>query len=166
MDVLEIPVIKKAFRILPMRRKGLGLHDIGEEEKTFKLCKIMNKTSVKGRNLQLNLHDGHNILLKITDPNNTVEDIYKTHDVLKIGIPDSEILGHIPFNVSVLAIIENGKHVGRWGEVVAVEEAKTSRSLIVTLKDLEDNQFNTIIDYVFPIGKDKPWISLPEDAKK
>ena len=48
MDVLDIPIIKKSYRILPMRRRGLGLHVIDGEEKDFKLCKIMNKTVVKG----------------------------------------------------------------------------------------------------------------------
>jgi len=165
MDVLEIPFINKAYRILPMRRKGLGLHNIDEEEKSFKLCKIMNKTYLRGGNLQLNLHDGYNILLKINDPNSAVEDVYKTHDVLKIGIPGSEILDHLTFNVGVLAIVENGKHVGRWGEIVAIEKRETFHPSIITLKDLEDNQFETILDYVFPIGKDEPLISLPKKVK-
>ena len=33
----------------------------------------------------------------------------------------------------------------------------------VTLKDSKGNQFETIVDYVFPIGKGEPWITLPEE---
>jgi len=166
MDVVEIPIIKKAFRILPIRRKRLGLHVIGEGEKGFKLSKIMNKTNVSGGNLQLNLHDGRNILLKIVDSKNMVDDVYKTHDVLKIGIPSSEIVSHLTFSTGVLAIVEDGKNVGRLGEIMAIETGGSSRPSIVTLKDIEDDQFKTIIDYVFPVGKDELWISLPEEVKE
>jgi small subunit ribosomal protein S4e len=166
MDVVEIPIIEKSFRILPIHRKGWGLHPIGDEEKGFKLCKIMNKTNVKGGNLQLNLHDGRNILLNIGDPENMGKDVYKTHDVLKIGIPRSEILNHLPFDVGVLAIVENGKNRGRRGEVVAIEKGEAPHQSIVTLRDLEGDQFKTVLDYVFPVGKDEPWISLPEEAKE
>ena len=165
MDVIEIPVIKKAFRILPIRSKGLGLHAIGGKEKGFKLCKIINKKNVRGGNLQLNLHDGRNILLKNTNSEDMVEDVYKTRDVLKIGIPSSEILSHLTLSVGALAIVENGKNRGRLVEIVAIEKRRGSHPAIVTLKDMENNQFNTILDYVFIVGKDEPWISLPEEVK-
>jgi ribosomal protein S4E len=34
------------------------------------------------------------------------------------------------------------------------------------LKDSENNEFKTILDYVFPIGTNTPWISLPEEVKQ
>ncbi|MCK5625559.1 30S ribosomal protein S4e, partial [Candidatus Bathyarchaeota archaeon] len=161
MDVLDIPIIKKSYRILPMRRRGLGLHVIDGEEKDFKLCKIMNKTVVKGGISQLNLHDGRNILLRKSDPEKITEDILKTHDVLKIDVPDSQILDHLSFDVGVFAIVENGKNIGRWGEIIDIEKKEALRPSIVTLKDSNDDQFKTILDYVFPVGKTEPWISLP-----
>ncbi len=166
MDVLDIPIIKKSYRILPMRRRGLGLHVIDGEEKDFKLCKIMNKTVVKGGISQLNLHDGRNILLRKSDPEKITEDILKTHDVLKIDVPDSQILDHLSFDVGVFAIVENGKNIGRWGEIIDIEKKEALRPSIVTLKDSNDDQFKTILDYVFPVGKTEPWISLPEEIKQ
>jgi len=41
----------------------------------WKLCRIQNKTIVKGKKVQLNLHDGKNKLVE--------KDEYKTGDVLK-----------------------------------------------------------------------------------
>lgn len=166
MDVLDIPIIKKSYRILPMRRRGLGLHVIDGEEKDFKLCKIMNKTVVKGGISQLNLHDGRNILLRKSDPEKITEDILKTHDVLKIDVPDSQILDYLSFDVGVFAIVENGKNIGRWGEIIDIEKKEALRPSIVTLKDSNDDQFKTILDYVFPVGKTEPWISLPEEIKQ
>ena len=66
MDVISIPEMKKTYRILPSE-KGLFLHSIGSEEALFKLCRIENKTVIKGGRLQLNLHDGRNILVQVED---------------------------------------------------------------------------------------------------
>ena len=66
MEVVEIPEVEKIFRILPSK-KGLILHPIPKDEATFKLCRIENKTTVDGGHIQLNLHDGSNILVKVAD---------------------------------------------------------------------------------------------------
>lgn len=160
MDVLEIAAVNKAYRLLPSPEKGLVLHNIDGEERGFKLCKIVNKTSVKKGHLQLNLHDGRNILVKVTDPHHREEDIYTVSDLLKIKIPDSEILGHLKFDEGILAIVTEGKNRGRWGRVVKIGREVGSYSRTITLQDDKENQFETIIDYVFPIGKGEPWISL------
>jgi small subunit ribosomal protein S4e len=159
MDVIEIPKINKAFRLLPVPKKGLILHPINGEEKEYKLCKILNKNIVKKGYLQLNLHDGKNILIKTTDP---IEAVYSTSDLLKIKIPHLEILEHLTFGEDVLALLIGGKNSGRFGKIVKIMREKGSFLTTVTLVDDENTQFKTILDYVFPIGKDEPWISLPE----
>jgi small subunit ribosomal protein S4e len=58
MDVLSIDRINKHYRILPDSHYGLILHEITEAESTFKLCRITQKTTIKGGHIQLNLHDG------------------------------------------------------------------------------------------------------------
>jgi small subunit ribosomal protein S4e len=70
MDVLSIPKTKKYYRILPDSHYGLILHEITEDESTFKLCRIAGKTTIKGGHIQLNLHDGRNILIYVKDPKN------------------------------------------------------------------------------------------------
>lgn len=159
MDVIEISKINKAFRLLPASKKGLILHPINGEEKAFKLCKIRNKSIVKKGYLQLNLHDGKNILIKTADP---IGHIYSTSDLLKIKIPTLEILTHLKFSEDVLALVIGGKNIGRFGRIVKIMREKGSFLTTVTLQDNENIQFKTILDYVFPIGKDEPWISLPE----
>ncbi|MGC9345552.1 MAG: 30S ribosomal protein S4e, partial [Candidatus Bathyarchaeales archaeon] len=94
MDVISIPEIDKCFRILPSS-KGLILHPIDKEEANFKLCRIENKTLVKNGHLQLILHDGSNIPVKVADPKNLQEDVYKTLDTLQISLPERQILQHI-----------------------------------------------------------------------
>lgn len=166
MDVIEIPEMVKAYRLLPTPKKRLTLHDINVEEQDFKICKIINKVNIKGADIQLNLHDGRNIVIRIADPKQPKEDVYKTRDVLKIKIPQSEILDHLTFQEGISALIENGKNMGRWGEIVNIEHRIASHPSIVTLKDLEGNEFKTIVDYVFPVGTDAPWISLHERVEE
>jgi small subunit ribosomal protein S4e len=163
MDVIAFPLLDKAYRVIPAPRKGLILHPITGEEREFKLCQIVNKTSVKGGHLQLNLNDGRNILLKVSDPGNPVEDIYETHGTLKIQVPTTEIADYVNLTEGVLAVITGGKNIGHWGEVVEIDEVEGTHSPTITLKGEGDDQYKTIIDYVFPIGKGMPWISIPED---
>ena len=163
MDVISIPAIEKAYRLLPSE-KGLILHSIGAEKAQFKLCRIENKSIVKGGHVQLNLHDGRNVLVELNDPKNPEEDVYRTLDVLKVGVPNQEILEHTNLAKGVPAIIVGGKNIGRHGNIVAFEErpGQKRRNLLATVEDKDGNRFQTTIDLVFAVGDKKPWITLPE----
>jgi small subunit ribosomal protein S4e len=163
MDLIEIPDAESYYRLLPSQ-KGLTLHPVDRDEAVFKLCRVENKTSMKGDTYQLNLHDGRNI---VVDNNETEEQKYiasdlKTHDVLKMGVPKPELLDHLSFDVGSYAIVTGGKNIGRHGKVVTVDRGHGLRPKIVTLEDVSDNSYQTILEYVFPVGLEEPWISLPE----
>lgn len=164
MDVIEIVTSNQNFRLIPYPVKHMILHPISKEEASYKLVRIENKTTVKNGHIQLNLHDGRNILVQVSDPTNPTEDVYKTFDVLKIAIPEQQILDHYKFEVGALAIIVDGRNVGRVGKIVEVTEMFKRRLNIVTLEDKNGDRFQTIQDYIFIIGRDKPEISLPEGA--
>ena len=163
MDVVEIQTAEKAYRIIPMLGRGLALHPIDGEEKNFKLCKIENKTTIRGGKIQLNLHDGRNILVLVKDPKRRDEDIYKTSDVLKVSIPSQEILGHLPFAEGVVALVTGGKNIGRLGKVLRIERQPGPHPTVVTLQGKNGDQFQTTLDFVFAVGADQPWIALPEE---
>jgi small subunit ribosomal protein S4e len=159
MDVIEFPTIQKIYRVLPSTNKGLSLCAITDQEKDFKLCQIINKTCVKGGHIQLNLNDGRNLLIRVKDPQDPQEETYQTYDTLKIQLPDSERLDSLKFEEGSLAIVTDGKNIGRWGQIVEIEKQGRQKETI-TLRNEEDQQFKTIRDYVFPIGKGMPWISM------
>ena len=163
MDVISIPAIEKAYRVLPSE-KGLVLHSIDVDEAEFKLCRIENKSIVKGGHVQLNLHDGRSVLVQLNDPRNPEEDVYKTLDILKISIPNQEILERTNLAKGVPAIIFGGKNIGRHGNIAAFEKrpSQKRRNLLATIEDKDGNRFQTTIDLVFAVGNKKPWISLPE----
>ena len=163
MDVVSIPEAEKIYRVLPSE-KGLFLHPIGKEEAKFKLCRIENKNVVKDGHVQLNLHDGRNVLIRVENPKNPKEDIYQTLNTLKIRIPDQEIVGHAKLAKGALAMIVEGKNAGKYGKIVSIEErpSQKRRDSLVTIEDKSGNRFQTILDFVFVLGEAESLISLPE----
>lgn len=163
MDVVSIPEIEKAYRIIPSR-KGLILHQIEGETSEFKLCRIENKTLVDGGHMQLNLHDGRNVIIQVKDPKDPEEDLYKTLDTIKLNIPSQEIAGYIKLAKGASVIIIGGKHVGRYGKIFSIEEkmGQKRRTLLVTIEDRKGERLQTLLDFIFVIGEDQPSISLPE----
>ncbi len=160
MDVLSIERMDKYYRILPDSHYGLILHEISKEESNFKLCRISNKTTVKGGHVQLNLHDGRNILIKVEDSRNPKEDIYKRMDVLKITVPEQEILKLLKFKEGNLAIIVSGKNIGQMGKIIVISKRFGPNASTVSIQ--RDGELTeTLYDYTFVIGENQPEISLP-----
>ncbi|MBD3228862.1 MAG: 30S ribosomal protein S4e [Candidatus Lokiarchaeota archaeon] len=160
MDVLEIVPLKKYYRLLPIPLHGLTVQEIDEDEKDFKLCRIENKTILKKGKIQLNLHDGRNIIMPVKDPENPEEDVYKTQDVLKISLPDQEILEHLEFDENVLSIIVAGKNLGYVGKVLEIERREGPYQNIIRVQS-KDEELQTALEYAFMVGVDKPIITLP-----
>ncbi|MEM1513633.1 MAG: 30S ribosomal protein S4e [Candidatus Thermoplasmatota archaeon] len=149
MDVITILPLNESYRVLIDSRGMLRLVKIEEEMAKWKLCRIENKTTIRGGKTQLNLHDGRNIIVN--------EDKYKTGDTLKISIPKQEIIEHIPLQEGYLGLITGGSHKGKIGKIKRVIVTKSPLPNIVEL-----DGFSTIKDYVFPVGKDESLIKLPE----
>jgi len=163
MDVISIPDIAKSYRVLPSY-KGLILNEIGNEESKFKISRIEDKTVIGNGNIQLHLHDGSNIVVKIADPKNPQEDVYETLDTLKISLPEGQMIGHTKMKEKDYALITGGKNIGKRGRIIEIEkaEAKKRRNALVTIQDDEGKRYQTILDFVFAIGETQPLISLTE----
>ena len=163
MDVVSIPSVEKSYRVLPSE-KGLFLHSIGKDEAGYKLCRIEDKTVLSAGHVQLNLHDGRNVTIKVKDATKPEEDVYGTLDTIKIGLPSQEILGHFKLAEGAPALIVGGKNIGKHGKIVAVErrEVQKRKDSLITIEDGRGNHFQTTVEYVFAIGDAKPHIALPE----
>jgi len=150
MDIVSIPKLKKNYRLVPFRG-GITLIEISKKESSVKLCRINNKSHIKGGLLQLNLHDGRNILVK--------KDKYKTGDSLLIELPSQKILEHVKMHPGNVAVITGGQNTGK---IVEIKEVITTRSRepnkIVCKSGKEE--FTAIKDYVFVIGYKNPVIKI------
>ena len=152
MDVISIPKMKKDYRILFNQRGKLTLVPINSKEANWKLCRIENKKIIKGKQIQLNLHDGRNKIIK--------KDEYKTGDVLKIEFKDQKISETYKFDKGNISMITGGSHIGEVANIEDIEIITSSKPNLVKMKGKTD--FSTLQEYVFPIGKTKSVIELPE----
>ncbi|MGC8584821.1 MAG: 30S ribosomal protein S4e [Thermoplasmata archaeon] len=150
MDVLSIPSINRYYRILYDIKGRMMLTEIPKEDSTWKLLKIENIRVVKDKKYQYNFHDGKNIQMN--------ERQYKTGDALKINLENREILEHIPLEENTYAFITGGQNVGRIARIDQYLKTRSSTPNIVRFKE----GFETISDFVFPVGTVKPLIKLPE----
>ncbi len=152
MDVISIPETGEHYRMLFDSKGRLTLTQIDAERAKWKLVRINNKTYVRGGKVQLNLHDGRNILVE------REKDVYKTGDVLKISIPEQKILRHIEMKAGNKAIIIGGSHGGSLGTIKKYEVMRGPEPNRVSFEE----GFSTIKDYVFVVGTDTPEIKIPE----
>jgi len=152
MDVIEIPKTGRVYRVLPDEKGRLILHPIATENKEFKLCKITDKTTIRGGKTQLNLHDGRNCL---------TDEQCKVGDVVILKVPDQEISEVIDFENGTIGLITGGKHIGEIGRIKEINITKSSMPNTVEMETEDKKVFLTLKDYVFVIGKEEAAITLP-----
>jgi len=149
MDVLSFPEIKKNFRLLLNKKGKLFLKEISDEESKFKLCKIIGKTKLKGGKTQINCDDGTNIIVD--------KDNYKVRDTIVLEFPN-KIKDVLKFEKGALAYLIKGSHIG---DVVKIKEIKEKNIVI----EKNGKEFETLKDYAFIIGKEKPFIDIEENEQ-
>jgi len=145
MDVLEIPDLKKSYRLLLSTRGKLIAVEIDDSEKSIKPCKILNKTHIKGGKIQLNFTDGGNLLID--------KDAYKTDDVVLLDFKNKKITQHLKFEIKASAFLIGGSRIGYQ---CSVKEIKGDKVIL----NNKDGEFETSKKYVFVVGTDKPMIKL------
>ena len=162
MDVISMPDAGQYFRVIPSN-KGLVLSPISKDEAAFKLVRVENKTANR-KGVQIALHDGSNMFVKVADPKHPAEVTYSSFDILKMTLPEKQIVQNIKTKEGNLAIITGGKNIGKEGKIVEIEktEAKKRRQALVVIEDANGARYQTILDFVFSIGEAEPLIAVPE----
>ena len=149
-DVVTISTIGKNYRAVPSER-NLSFIEIPKNETKTKLCKIVGKTIIKKGKLQLNLHDGKNILVDKKD--------FKTGDSLLVEIPNLKIIEHFPIESGIVGIVTKGVDVGKIGKVKKVEQA-TSKEHAKIICDFDGKEKEVLKDRFFVVGRKEPAIKI------
>ena len=162
MDVISMPEMDKYYRVLPSH-KGLVLAPIRKEESNTTLVRVEDKTPVHN-GVQIALHNGANMLIKVADPKNPQEVTYETFDILKVTYPEKQVVQSLKTKEGNLAIITGGKNMGVQGKIVEIEktEAKKRRQALVTIEDSKGVRCQTILDFIFSIGETEPLVTTME----
>ncbi len=150
-DVISFPEIKENYRVLIDRKKRLVAVPISEKEATLKPSRIVGKTVLPKKRIQINLGDGRNLALE--------KNSYKVGDTLVFDFGKKGVADHIPLEQKTIVYLISGKHTGIVGRV---EDVKSNKIIISTS---EKDVFETRKEFAFPIGKDKPSITLIEEFK-
>lgn len=145
MDVLAIG--DKTWRVLP---GGAGLELKPAADEQVKLLKVVNKCHVNGKT-QINFHDGRNMLVD--------KDIYKTSDVVVYDLASKAVKGVVQFKRGTLVMIAEGKNRGKMGRVEDIIVLRSPQPNRIIIKS-EKETIETLKNFAFAIGQDKPVIAL------
>lgn len=128
------------FRVLLNTHGKLYFKKITKEQASLKPHRIINKTTLKGKKVQLNLFDGKNLIVK--------EDSYKVGDTLIIS--NNQIKKHLKFGKGSYIYLIGGYHVGKCGTVEEVVVFPGSEPTRVIVKDGE-NRMEGLKQYAFVV---------------
>lgn len=151
MDIIEIPELKEKYILLYNQKNRFALSPITDAD--TKLCKIIGKTVIKNKKIQINLHDGQNILL---DKNN-----YAVGDTILWDLKNKKLKDHIKLEKGVSIYLTNGTYKGNIGKLQNIEEKEGSEEPRITFL-LGKETHTTLKKYAFVVGKDKSLIEVKE----
>jgi ribosomal protein S4E len=58
------------------------------------------------------------------------------------------------------ALVTAGRNIGKSGKIVELQQGTATRPAMVRIEDDAGAQFDTMVDYTFVVGTDKPSIKL------
>lgn len=149
-DVISFPRTKEFYRVVPTSY-GLDLLKINEKEANLKICRINNKTLVKGGKIQLNLHDGKNVLVDNKK--------YKVGDSLLLELPSLKIVQHLSLSPGNIGIVSKGTDSGKIGKVKKVIAGKMREPSRV-ICELDGRTEEVLKDRFIVIGENKSIITV------
>lgn len=152
-DTVSIPKIKKNWRIVVFKN-GLKPVEISQEEAGKKICRIKGKTVIKGKKVQLSLHDGRTIIVD--------KDVYKTGDSVLISLPQMKVLEHVKLEKGVTGVVITGSDRGKMGIVENIINTASKEPATVTFKMSDGEKLSVIKDRFFVVGQDKPLVTVGE----
>ncbi|MBR9682326.1 MAG: 30S ribosomal protein S4e [Candidatus Aenigmarchaeota archaeon] len=144
MSLIEIPKLNKSWRVVS--RKGFTFVETTGDDSKLKVCKILDKTILKGAKIQLNLDGGRNLI--------TTEN-YSTGDSLVLKMPEQQVVDVIKMDKGSLALVSKGKKAGKFAVIDEIDN-KNRRAW---LKEGE-KRFEVPLNALLAIGKDKPLVKL------
>lgn len=111
-DIVSLSNGKK-YQALLSENKKMTFEEISDKEAKTKVYKVLNKKMLAGKQIQLNLSHGKNILSK---------EKVNTGDSIVLNIEDNKIVKIIPLEKGKHAFVIEGKHIGAQGKIEEIME--------------------------------------------
>lgn len=145
MDIITIKEKGESFLVVPSS-KGFEFRKIEEKKVGSKYCQIIGKKVLK-KGLQLNLHDGRNVLVPAKEGKN-----YKTGDTLKINLKTGKIEKSYSYKEGAEVIIVRGVNRGKTGKIKEIMSKNDLQGPKVRI-DLEGKEKIFAKDIVFLVPR-------------
>ena len=150
MDTIELEGTTDMYRLVPKDGRILVPIKINATEKSKKLVKGKSKTTIKGRKIQIGVHDGRSI---ITDTNVNVD------DTCLLQIPEQKILEIIKYEKNSQVIITNGINAGHIGSINEIKQGTFTLPKRISFL-IDDKAIEIPANITMVVGKEKPLIQI------
>ena len=136
-DVITLKPSKQSYRLVVLKNEKLNVEAIKDDDSNSKVAKIIGKTVLKGKKMQLNLSDGRNFISDLK---------CKVGDSVVINLNNRKIEKLIVLKEKSKVIVFAGKHSGEVGEIGKIDEERK----IAEIKKGED-KINVLIKQLMAI---------------
>ncbi|MBL7147390.1 MAG: 30S ribosomal protein S4e [Nanoarchaeota archaeon] len=140
MDTIEIPKTKEYYRLLLNKKGKFIIIPIKKEETKIKPCKIIGKTILKKKKVQINLYDGTNILVE--------KDNYKVGESIVLNLSNNKEISNLKLEKNSKAYLTGGKHIGRLATILELNK-KGSKTIILSY---DKQKIKTSKEHIFIVG--------------
>jgi len=111
-DIIEIPKLNKIYKVVYVKNASLSVKEIDKNEAKYKICKIIKKTIIKGKKVQLVTNDGRVVV--------TTNTAYKPSASIKLDLEENTIKEYYPLEKDRDVLIIGGKHIGSAAKIISV----------------------------------------------
>ncbi len=151
MDVVQIPSLGESYRVVLTDHGHFTLISLPKNEVSLKLLKVVKKTVLPGKKLQVTFHDGKNLLVDAFD--------FATGDSVLFDLEKKRIVKVLPLEKGCLVYLLAGSHVGKLAKIKDVISSQDLQQPKVVV-DINGTEYITLKKYALVVGKNTPEILL------
>lgn len=143
MDVVSFPKSGKSYRIMVDWKGRLVPAEVGKEEASRKILRVVRKHTIRGGKTSLTLHDGRNM---------PGDNHVKVGDSLVVSLPKAEMKAHLKRDKGARCLVVEGKHAGSVVElkdIVSRSGGKPPEAVVHAGKE----EFITVAKYLFVVDE-------------
>lgn len=137
-DTLAIPSVKKFYRA-ELNGKKINFSEIKESEVNIKMFKVIGKTTLPGKKVQINFNGGKNLLSN---------EKINVGDFALIDMTNNKIKNHVVLGKNTSVLVVEGKHKGKSGKIKEI--FKEGENIIAKIESKLE-EISTNIDKIYAI---------------
>lgn len=138
-DVLTIIPSKKSYKLVLSANGKYDVEEVSEKDSKTKVSKVIGKTKLKGKKIQLNLGDGRNYITEMK---------CSVGDSVVIDLEKKKVSKVIPLKEKSDVLVMGGKHAGIKGEISKIYEGLNMVDI-----ESEDKKFRALIKQIMVLDK-------------